>query len=87
MRVLVVEDDPAIARFVAKGLTEAGFTADVAADGDEGLRRARLDPPYDALVVDLMLPRLDGLQLIPTLRDRRVSSPVLILSARRSVGK
>lgn len=85
MRVLVVEDDPAIASFVAKGLTEAGFTAEVAADGEEGLRAASRDPPFDALVVDLMLPRLDGLQLISRLRDRRVNSPVLILSARRSV--
>jgi two-component system OmpR family response regulator len=85
MRVLVVEDDSAIAGFVAKGLTEAGYTVDVASDGDEGLDRALAEPAYDALVVDLMLPRMDGLRLIAHLRDRRVKSPVLILSARRSV--
>jgi two-component system OmpR family response regulator len=83
--VLVIEDDSAIAGFVAKGLTEAGYTVDVASDGEEGLDRALAEPPYDALVVDLMLPRLDGLRLIAHMRDRRVKSPVLILSARRSV--
>ena len=85
MRVLVIEDDADIAGFVAKGLREAGYTVDLAADGETGLERALQSPPYDALVVDLMLPRLDGLRLIATLRERRVSSPVLILSARRSV--
>jgi DNA-binding response OmpR family regulator len=85
MRVLVIEDDAAIAGFVAKGLTEAGFTADVVFDGEEGLERALSDPPYDALIVDLTLPRMDGLRLIVTLRDRGVRTPVLILSARRSV--
>ena len=85
MRVLVIEDDPDIAGFVAKGLREAGYTVDVASDGNTGLHRALQQPAYDALVVDLMLPRLDGLRLIATLRDRRVTSPVLILSARRSV--
>jgi DNA-binding response OmpR family regulator len=85
MRVLVIEDDSAIAGFVAKGLTEAGYTVDVASDGEEGLERATGEPAYDALVVDLMLPRMDGLRLIAHLRDRRVKSPVLILSARRSV--
>ncbi len=85
MRVLIVEDDPAIAGFVAKGLTEAGFTTDVVSDAEEGLTRAVQKPPYDALVVDLMLPGMDGLRLISLLRDRGVRSPVLILSALRSV--
>lgn len=85
VRVLVVEDDPAIASFVAKGLTESGFTVDTAADGEEGLMKARLEPAFDALVVDVMLPKLDGLQLISRMRERRIASPVLILSARRSV--
>jgi DNA-binding response OmpR family regulator len=85
MRVLVVEDDPAIAGFVAKGLTEAGFGVDVAADGQEGFDRAVEAPPYDALVVDVMLPKMDGLRLVRALRGRRILTPVLILSARRSV--
>jgi two-component system OmpR family response regulator len=85
MRVLVVEDDPEIAAFVAKGLAEAGYTVEVAHDGEIGLARALAQPPFDALVVDLMLPRLDGLRVIERLRHRRVMSPVLILSARHAV--
>lgn len=85
MRVLVIEDDPGISAFVARGLTEAGFTVDVVGNGQEGLERALLPPAYDALMVDLMLPGLDGLHLISTLRDRGVKSPVLILSALRSI--
>ena len=84
MRVLLVEDDATIASFVLKGLREAGFAADRARDGKEGLEMA-LAQPYDAAVVDLMLPGLDGLELIETLRQRGVRTPVLILSARRSV--
>jgi two-component system OmpR family response regulator len=85
MRVLVVEDDADIAGFVAKGLSEAGYTVDVAHDGEQGLTRALADPAYDALVIDVMLPRIDGLRVIATLRQRGVNTPVLILSARRSV--
>ena len=84
MRVLIVEDDETIASFVVKGLREAGFAADHARDGGEGLDLA-LAQPYDAAVVDLMLPGLDGLGLIRTLRERGIRTPVLILSARRSV--
>jgi two-component system, OmpR family, response regulator len=84
MRVLIVEDDETIASFVVKGLREAGFAADHARDGQEGLNLA-LAQPYDAAVVDLMLPGLDGLGLIRTLRERGIRTPVLILSARRSV--
>jgi two-component system OmpR family response regulator len=85
MRVLVVEDDASIAGFVAAGLRQAGYTVDVAADGEEGLRMALAHPSYDALVVDVMLPRLDGLQLIGRLRERQMTVPVLLLSARHSV--
>jgi two-component system OmpR family response regulator len=84
MRVLVVEDDSTIASFVAKGLQEAGYAVDVAADGDRGLELA-LHEPYDAAVLDVMLPGRDGLSLIEELRRRRVNVPVLILSARHSV--
>lgn len=85
MRVLVIEDDADIGGFVRKGLTEAGYSVDLVANGEDGLHLATLTPPYDALIVDLMLPGIDGLRLIATLRNRGVTTPVLILSARRSV--
>src|SRR5919107_2761172 len=84
MRVLVVEDDRTIADFVAKGLGEAGFVVDLAGDGRTGLERA-VAGAYDAAIVDVMLPQLDGLALIDALRARGVRTPVLILSAKRSV--
>ena len=84
MRVLVIEDDKKIASFVSKGFKEAGFIVDHAPDGSEGLERA-LRQPYDVAVVDLMLPKLDGLNVIARLRQRKVFTPVLILSAKRSV--
>jgi two-component system, OmpR family, response regulator len=84
MHALIIEDDRAIADFVARGLREAGFAVDVAVDGEEGLAAA-LDQEPDVAIVDLMLPRRDGLSLIDELRRRGRSTPVLILSARRSV--
>jgi heavy metal response regulator len=84
VRVLLVEDDRTIAEFVEKGLREAGFAVDVAADGQAGLDRA-LAGGYDAAIVDVMLPHMDGLSLIDALRAKGVRTPVLILSARRSV--
>jgi two-component system OmpR family response regulator len=84
MRLLVVEDDVQIAAFIVEGLTQAGFTVDAGGNGEEGLHMA-LTTPYDAAVIDLMLPTMDGLQLIDTLRRRGVKTPVLILSAKRSV--
>jgi DNA-binding response OmpR family regulator len=84
MRALIVEDDRAIAEFVARGLREAGFAVDESPDGADGLEKA-LAEPYDVAIVDLMLPRRDGLSLIDELRRRGRTTPVLILSARRSV--
>ena len=84
MHVLLVEDDPTIASFVEKGLKEAGFAVEHAPDGREGLDRA-VAGRYDAAIVDVMLPGLDGLSLIDALRARGVRTPVLILSAKRSV--
>ena len=84
MRILVVEDDEKIASFVSKGLKEAGFAVDVAPDGADGLHLG-LSEPYDVLVVDLMLPGLDGLSLIERLRKKGIQTPVLILSAKRRV--
>ncbi len=80
MKLLIVEDDPAAAAYLAKALDEAGHTAEDAADGEAGLQLAR-DGGYDVLVVDRMLPRLDGLALIERLRAEGDRTPVLILSA------
>jgi len=84
VRLLVVEDDPAIASFLAKGLKEAGFAVDHAASGGAALEMAS-STTYDLAVIDLMLPGLDGLSLIEELRRRRITVPVIILSAKRSV--
>lgn len=84
MRILVVEDDSKIASFLDKGLREAGFSVDVRGDGEDALHLVE-SVPYDAAVVDLMLPGLDGLTLIETMRRRNIHTPVLILSARQSV--
>ena len=84
MRVLLVEDDQTIADFVARGLREAGFAVDQAADGEEGLRLAS-ERSHDVAIIDVMLPRLDGLSLIKELRRRQLTTPVLILSARHTV--
>jgi two-component system OmpR family response regulator len=84
MRLLLVEDDIKVAQFVASGLKQAGFAVDHATDGEEGLHLG-LNEPYDVAVIDIMLPKLDGLKIIDTLRKKGINTPVLILSARRSV--
>ena len=84
MRVLVVEDDAKIAAFIMKGLEQAGFAIDHAADGEDGLHLA-LTEAYDAAIIDLMLPKLDGLSLIEELRRQQKDTPVIILSAKRTV--
>lgn len=80
MRVLVIEDDKETALFLQKSLKENGHTADLAADGEAGLALAT-DGAYDVLIVDRMLPRLDGLSVIKSLRAEGNRTPVLILSA------
>jgi two-component system OmpR family response regulator len=80
MRVLIIEDDPEVARYLVKGLKESGYVADHAATGDDGLVMAMSDS-YGALVVDRMLPGIDGLTLIERLRKSGKGTPVLILSA------
>lgn len=84
MRILLVEDDAKIVSFVMKGLEAAGFAVDHAADGESGLHLALLQP-YDLAIIDLMLPKLDGLKVIERLRSKKVALPILILSAKRSV--
>ncbi len=80
MRVLIVEDDAKTASYIEKGLNEAGFTVDHAEDGKSGLFLA-MDGNYDVLVVDRMIPQLDGLALVQALRAANVATPVLFLSA------
>lgn len=80
MRILVIEDDREAATWLLKGLAESGHVADLAADGEEGLALAR-ERVHDVLIVDRMLPKLDGLTIIQTLRAEGVTAPVLILSA------
>ncbi len=84
MRILLVEDDLKIASFIVKGLKAAGYAVDHAVDGEKGLQMA-LTEPYDAAIIDIMLPKLDGLVLIGRMRREKVNTPVIILSAKGSV--
>jgi heavy metal response regulator len=84
MRILVIEDEPGIAQFVKQGLSEAGYAVDVVYNGRKGLDYA-LAADYDAVVLDIMLPQMDGLQLLRTLRALGRKMPVLLLTARDAV--
>jgi two-component system, OmpR family, response regulator len=84
VHALIIEDDQAIADFIARGLREAGFAVDVAADGEAGLEAA-LEYSPDVAIVDLMLPKRDGIAIIHELRRQGRLTPVLILSAKRSI--
>lgn len=84
MRILVVEDDKQTLQFIAKGLQQEGFAVDQTSDGEAGLHFA-LTEPYDAAIVDIMMPKLDGLSLIDKIRQNRVFTPVIVLSAKSSV--
>jgi two-component system, OmpR family, response regulator len=84
MRILVVEDDKKIASLVVRGMEQAGFAVDHAEDGEDALHLA-LSEPYDAAIMDVMLPKLDGLTIIERMRQRKILTPVIVLSAKRSV--
>ena len=84
MRILLVEDDKRTAQFIKKGFVQAGFTVDSASDGMEGLFMAE-DGQYDAAIVDIMLPKLDGLSLIERLRKQHIKTPIIVLSAKKTV--
>src|SRR6516225_6004303 len=84
MRILIVEDQPKIAAFLRKGLAENGFVVDVAAQGDDGLHLART-VSYDVVVLDVMLPNVDGWSILKALRQEGRQTPVLYLTARDSV--
>jgi len=84
MRILLVEDDVKIASFIIKGLKAAGYAVDHAHDGEKGLHMA-LTEPYDTAIIDIMLPKLDGLSLIEKMRKEKIRTPVIILSAKGSI--
>ena len=84
MRILLVEDDAKIASFITKGLKETGFAVDHVIDGEEGLHMG-LTEPYDLSIIDIMLPKLDGLNLIRELRRKGKNTPIIILSAKRAI--
>ena len=84
MRILIVEDDDKIASFLAKGLKQNGFSVDTASDGDQALSLCRT-VDYDSIVLDIMLPKLDGLSVLRTIRAEKRLVPVLLLSAKASV--
>ncbi len=84
MKTLLVEDDPKIAAFIKTGLQEAGFAVDTTEDAEQALQNAA-ETRYDIFIVDIMLPRLDGLSLIDILRQQGIEAPILILSAKHTV--
>jgi DNA-binding response OmpR family regulator len=85
MRVLVVEDEPDIAQFISQGLDESGYAVDLAKDGAAGLDYF-LAVEYDLILLDIMLPKIDGLHLLKELRNRNIQTPVLVLTARDDIG-
>ena len=85
MRILVVEDERKVASFVRQGLEEEGYAVDVEADGVAALERLTDGPPYDLVVLDIALPKLDGLAVLRTARARKVQTPVLLLTARDGI--
>jgi len=81
MRVLLVEDDKSIAHFIKKGLRENYFAVDIAYDGEEGQYLA-LHERYDLLILDIMLPKMDGVEILKSMRERGIDTPVIFLTAK-----
>ncbi len=84
MKLLLIEDDQVIANFIQKGMKEAGFVIDHMQDGQIGLNAA-VSKQYDLAIIDLMLPKLDGLAIIDRIREKKINLPIIILSAKRTV--
>lgn len=84
MKLLLIEDDQVIADFIQKGMKEAGFAIDHMPDGQMGLSAA-LNYSYDLAIIDLMLPKLDGISIIDRIRQKKIETPIIILSAKRTV--
>jgi DNA-binding response OmpR family regulator len=84
MRILLVEDEPGIAKFISQGLREMSYAVDVAHDGEEG-REYLFSVEYDIIILDIMLPKIDGLKLLRQFRNQKINTPVLLLTARDTV--
>ena len=84
MRILVVEDEKKVARFIKKGLEEEYYAVDIAYDGENGLDLAQINE-YDLILLDIMLPKLDGMEVLRRIRDNGSTVPILILTAKDSV--
>jgi len=84
MRILIVEDEKKVAGFIKKGLEEETYAVDVANDGEEGFHLADMNQ-YDMIILDVMLPKMDGLEVLTRLRDKKVSTPILLLTAKDAV--
>jgi len=84
MRILIVEDEKKVAGFIKKGLEEETYAVDVAYDGEEGYHLAEMNQ-YDMIILDLMLPKMDGLEVLSRLRDKKVGTPILLLTAKDEV--
>lgn len=84
MRILVVEDEKKVSTFIQRGLEEEGFSVDVAFDGEEGVKKAEAET-FDLILMDIMLPKMDGLAAVKYLREKDIKTPILCLTARDSV--
>jgi heavy metal response regulator len=84
MRILVIEDEKKVSEFIKRGLKEEGYAVDVASDGENGLFQA-MEITYDLILLDLMLPRLDGINLCKKLRENNIQTPLIMITARDSV--
>jgi len=84
MRILVVEDEKRIADFVARGLKEEHYAVDIAYDGEQGLYLAEINP-YDLMILDIMLPKIEGVEMCRHLRSKKINTPILMLTARAAV--
>ena len=84
MRILIVEDEKKVAGFIKKGLEEETYAVDIASDGEEGLHLGEQNP-YDLIILDLMLPKINGLDILSRLRAKKIETPILLLTAKDSV--
>lgn len=84
MRILVIEDEKKVAGFIKKGMEEETYAVDVAVDGEEGLAMAEINQ-YDLIILDLMLPKLDGLEVLTRCREKKINTPIILLTAKDSV--